>query len=381
MEEIKKIVGIKGVGLTKQLAMISQKLDLSFAATPLNQNQERDAFFQALRVNKKRNPKFVYPKLNINAVKLNKEIDAIFSNKKEIIVFKKVGLYYVLERMHKYLKKKIALINAIGENEFSRYSIALYSKPSESCCQLSRRILEQGNVNCDETVKACEIKNALEQEIEKFNLNWKVKLVDNITTKVSISSFKKEVLVNNKLNFTPFEVQRLKIHEVDVHVLRAENGSTQPLAIFQTGLEGYQETEEGLSVYFEEKTGVLDNLQERLYAARAFAVELTFRGSFFYVFSELSKYLSSGLAYRITERVKRGLGDTSRRGGLSKDYYYINGRERIREYINNGGDAEILFIGKIGLEDIYCMQKLLDQGLLSKPKVLPDFITSGKLTK
>ncbi len=279
MRGIDKTIWETCYNFSKQLAKASQKLDLSFATTPINQSLEKEKFFQSFKRGKEYNPTFIYPRLKVDTSKLQKAMESIFS-KRELCSFEEIGLFHTLEKLRDYLDKKIKLFRAVGTPEFSRHSISLYGKPNNSCIKIARRILRGNPIECNETITALVIKEALEEEIKKFNLgpfrdksltglDWKVKIVNNITTKVSISSLNREVLVNGKLNFTPFEIERLKVHEIDIHVLRAENGSRQPLQIFQTGLGSYQETEEGLSVYFEEKTNNLDKLQERLYAARA----------------------------------------------------------------------------------------------------------------
>ena len=379
MKNINRAIPQEYFEFSERLALLSQKLDLSSVTTPLNQSQEREKFFARLKQGKEYNPCFIYPPPKTDIANLQKEIDSNFPRRGSHGL-RKIALLRSLEKTRAYLTKKIKLVEAIGGSEFSRHSISLYGKPDGQCLKVTRRILEDNNVDCNETVSAETIKEALEEEIRKFNLDWKVKLVNTITTKVSISSLNKEVLVNEKLKFTPFEVERLKVHEIDIHALRAENGSRQPLRIFQTGLGGYQESEEGLSVYFEEKTNNLDRLQEKFYAARALGVALAFKGDFFSVFSQLSQYLPCEPAYRITERVKRGPSDTSRRGGLSKDYYYISGREKIREYVKQGGDVRILFVGKIGLGDIDLVQELLNKAILNPPAILPGFISNAEFT-
>lgn len=375
MKNVSKIIWRKCYSLSSRLASISQKLDLSFAATPINRFLEREKFFRNFEQGKEYNPTFIYPKLKTNILTLEKAIDSIFATK-ELLSFKEIGLFQTLERLCRQLGKKIRLFKTIGTPEFSTHSVALYGKPDTLCIDTARKILEGNRVQYDETITAKAIKEALGEEIKKFNLDWKIKIVDNITTKVSISSLSKEILINKKLNFTPFEAKRLKVHEVDIHVLRAENGSRQPLLIFQTGLGEYQETEEGLSVYFEEKTNNLDKFQERLYAARALGVALAQDGDFFFVFNQLAQYLPQDSAYRITERIKRGIRDTSGKGGMSKDHYYISGREKIKEYIKRQGEVQLLFVGKIGLKDIHLTKKLLDEAILNKPAILPDFINN-----
>ena len=46
----------------------------------------------------------------------------------------------------------------------------------------------------------------------------------------------------------------------------------------------------------------------------------------------------------------------------------------MRTFIEEKGDLSILYVGKIGLDDVGTVKALLDDGTLKPPKHLPEFI-------
>ena len=142
------------------------------------------------------------------------------------------------------------------------------------------------------------------------------------------------------------------------------------------GLAGYDETEEGLAIIAEERTGVLekDTRQMKLYAGRALCTDLCLKGTFFETFKGLCEFFPEYLAYRLTERGKRGLEDTSTEGALTKGFHYISGWLKVRRYIDEGKDLGVLYTGKIGVEDADVVSSLVREGVLKAPKHLPHFL-------
>ena len=65
-------------------------------------------------------------------------------------------------------------------------------------------------------------------------------------------------------------------------------------------------------------------------------------------------------------RAKRG-------GGLTKDALYLKGLEELIAYLSHDDEFEILFLGKFGLKQLPSLQKLIDQGILHRPELLPAY--------
>jgi hypothetical protein len=219
----------------------------------------------------------------------------------------------------------------------------------------------------------------LKERLKEKGVKWKVVLSRKIVPKITVSAKDRTIYINAGIKYTREEVERLKIHEVEVHVYRGLNGDRQPFKIFRDGLAGYDETEEGLAILAEERAGCLeaDTRQIKLYAGRALAADLCLKLSFYETFLKLREFFPDYLAYRLTERGKRGLERTEGRGGFPRDFHYISGWPKIRRYVENNGDLGILYVGKIGLGDVDAVKSMLEKGVLKPPKYLPDFIKGG----
>ena len=61
-------------------------------------------------------------------------------------------------------------------------------------------------------------------------------------------------------------------------------------------------------------------------------------------------------AWQITLRVHRG-------GGFTKDFLYLTGLKKVYDYYQSGGDLSVLLTGKVTLEDLPVINKLMDKGL------------------
>lgn len=75
--------------------------------------------------------------------------------------------------------------------------------------------------------------------------------------------------------------------------------------------------------------------------------------SFVDLFKDLEKYVDSPQArWKFTLRVKRGLSDTSQKGGLYKDQVYLEGAVKILQQ-RHSLNFKALLCGKISLDDYH----------------------------
>lgn len=175
------------------------------------------------------------------------------------------------------------------------------------------------------------------------------------------------LLIDRNLSLTPSRAHALLHHEVGTHVVTWMNGRSQPLHIFRTGLAGYEQMQEGLAVLAEFLVGGLTPGRLSLLAARVVAVERMVRGaSFVEIFDELTRVYGLGprTAFTATMRVTRG-------GGLTKDAVYLRGLREVVGYLREGGDLELLYIGKIALAHVPVAQELLYRGVLHASPLRP----------
>jgi hypothetical protein len=80
------------------------------------------------------------------------------------------------------------------------------------------------------------------------------------------------------------------------------------------------------------------------------------------------------MAYRLVERTKRGVKDTSKKGALTKDFHYISGWISLSRYLKEKKDLRTLFAGKIGLKDVGAVESLLKDKVLKEAKYIPHFL-------
>ena len=177
--------------------------------------------------------------------------------------------------------------------------------------------------------------------------------------------------INASEKFSEMIIRRYIYHEIKTHVFRAENGKLQPFMIFKNGFPDYITTEEGLALFNENKHGLLSQEDVKRYSARVIAANYSLKCSFYEIFEKLVKHFPPSTAYSIVQRVKRGMLDTSLPGGYTKDMVYMDGFQKVSSFLKNNDSMEILYAGKIGLDNVDLTQELIDNGILSRPKYLP----------
>lgn len=213
-------------------------------------------------------------------------------------------------------------------------------------------------------VSASTMRRALEAALTSRQLpGWVVRADDVMSARILVESARREIRVNPRAVFKASDVDRLIAHEIDVHVARAENGGRQVLRLFEIGLPGSLQTEEGLAVTAEAQVGSLQagslSHQSRIRSAIGHARVMGFR--------ELWESLQPGYgpraAFAVSLRLKRGLAFPGAPGVYSKDAVYGLGRQRVHTWLSAGGLIEHLYVGKVGLH--HPVGEWLDAGLVT----------------
>lgn len=178
---------------------------------------------------------------------------------------------------------------------------------------------------------------------------------------------RRTLLVDTRYRIDPRRVPALVAHEVGTHIVTEVNGSRQPLRCLQTGLAGYEETQEGVAVVAEHLAGGLTAERLALLGAR---VLVTRRRIDAVPFPETVDELcrdhgfSRRAAFDVVVRVHRG-------GGLLKDAVYLRGLGRALDHLREGGDLDPLLVGKVDLRDVEDIADLLHRGVLTPPVIRP----------
>lgn len=356
----------------RKISEITGRIDFYSCLTPLNQKEEEEKFFFFLEEGKEYNPLFKYKEHDLAREK--RDLEELFKGLDAADL-----LHGVFIKKIEFILAQVELLEASDE-EFAGLAVKLHGEPDEDTINTAFGILREGRdsgyVFPDETVTPEEMRSILSGDLKEAGIDWKCVLSRKIIPKVTVSGKDRTIYINDRISYTREEIERLRIHEIKVHIYRGANGALQPFMIFAEGLAGYNETEEGLAIVAEEKTGVLkeDTRQMKLYSGRAVCVHYSLEKGFYDVFRALTEFFPDRMAYRLAERGKRGLGDTSYRGGLTKGFHYISGWQKVKRYVEENGDLSILYVGKIGTDDVGAARELLSGGVLKDAKYLPEFI-------
>lgn len=349
----------------RKLRQLLKRLALGPAVKPLNLIEERESFLSPRFHSGRKSPVFRYE----DTVSKWKAVKPVFPPELDDTPKDVVEIY--LEKLRE-LESTSRMYAAVGSDAFTRFSIEIFGAPSADDARQARGVLEKLS-DVDAPEQNCSAKNfaaLLQHRLEKFGISMGVKLVSPMATKVSVDSIVHVIYLNRNAFFAPQEIQRLLVHEIDVHAVRIHNGACLPWGVFSMGTAGYREAEEGLAVYYERESGHLYPFQEKIYAGRCLAVYLSLSAGFAEVFEDLRMYFDEQTAFRIVARIKRGLSDTSRPGALTKEYHYFTGPDRVRSYLHNGGKLEILMGGKIAFKHAPVILKLVEEKKVDTSKWL-----------
>ena len=161
-------------------------------------------------------------------------------------------------------------------------------------------------------------------------------------------------------------------HEIQTHLLRRLNDEKQPWhEQTRQRQKLWKKTEEGLAIYNSKDKNDPDLRQAALlYSLVYLAQTVDFKTVYH---QNLRLGVSPTRAFTNSLRVKRGVRDTSRPGGFTKDLVYWEGYHQVAAYLRDPTrDIRDLYWGKVGLEEI---EDLRAQAVTAN-LVYPTFVTS-----
>lgn len=328
-----------------ELFLIDRKIKLLYHLRPVNLESEKAKFLK----DSSKNPLFEYPKLKFNELELRSRLEKLkiddsptgkmFKNKREEIL------------------SKINILTSIDEKNFTENSIKLYGKPSKKDVNKCKKVLADFNFeNIKKTqpiYNAKEVKEKFEEVLKLYELkDWKVRIKDELVT--SCVAGKNKVILLKNVKFSREKIEKLIIHEIETHLLTAENGKMQPYKIFSRGLAKNLSTQEGLAIYNIEKQSFEPFDQNLKILSFVVAINKALESSFIEVYRELrDKYkMNSHSAFGTVLKVKRGFRNTEKSGAFTKDYIYYKGYKEVNDFVSNGGDVKDLYMGKLNVDDL-----------------------------
>lgn len=350
--------------IDQKLIKVDEKLKLLFHLRPINLEEQKQEFFK----NFKKNPEFEYTELKFDTYSLRKELEQIITDDSPL------GILF--EKKKREILKKINLLDFRGySQEFTESSIDLYGIPSPELVNEAADLLlksegqysqQTGNITAEEA------KKILDNVFKSYGLNnWEVKIKDSMVSD-AIAGKNNRLFLRKGSTFSEGHIENLIIHEIETHILTAENGKSQPYELFNRGLANYLETQEGLAIY-----NILNQKHEQeknLYLSLSLvvAIDMAMKHSFVEIFEKMLDYkIPPERAFRTAVKVKRGLENTEEAGGFTKDFLYYKGYKQIKEFVSTGGSIKDLYRGKFNAND---MEYVLQVPKIKESKYLPKWL-------
>jgi alpha-L-glutamate ligase-like protein/uncharacterized protein (TIGR02421 family) len=353
----------------KVLTQIDDELHLLKHVKPINLTEERER----AREDRLYNPVFQYAPAPADLADLETRLSQLAIDESSL------GLLFKKKRRE--LLQRITLIRSRGNARgFTDASCALFGQPSSALLTGAKEVLANRSA-CDlpdpeaSWLTTGEVQERFEAILSQYGLDaWHVAVRENTVARCTVGGH--TITLRAGTMFPPSDIQGIIAHEIETHVLTAENGDHQPYAIFRSGFANYLDTQEGLAIYNQNRV-LSPHHEKRLDSMRsllgvAFALEHSFVETRAYLEEELG-YISEKALNKAMD-IKRGIGDTSESGAFTKGIVYYRGLRAIEHFVETGGDLKRLYVGKVALEDLDILEAITG---VKKPMLLPRFLQEG----
>ncbi|MEJ2207359.1 MAG: DUF1704 domain-containing protein, partial [Gemmatimonadota bacterium] len=346
-----------------KLAAASEAYDFLLQLTPVN---HRQAWNQFERGRFQRMPTLRYRPLLVDPVVLKRQLFRVPVERIE-----DPALATIFREKLYELDRQVTMLQDRNTHRFLHESIQLYGGVTDVLHDVAMEILERipprsREFGAANHVDAQTFAQRAREEIELLRAGR-----PEVEAKVEVRPDVTGLLASQGNLLVPKSREEALIqHEDGTHILTYHNGRSQKLRILAVGLSGYDALQEGLAVLSEYLVGGLSRPRLRLLAGRVLAARYLLEGATFIdTFRELWKTygFARRTAFAVTVR-------TYRSGGLTKDAVYLLGLRQILEYLEDGGELEPLFVGKIAAEHIPVVRELTWRGVLVPPPMVPRYM-------
>lgn len=297
-------------------------------------------------------------------------------------------------RIINILKNTAKLLESIGTPDFYRYSCELYGKPKDTLkderstsLQLAEQYLETlkpiSLMNLGKPPETCFLASTLADEMGIATTKMfgeeapEILIVDELSANALASS--ERVRIRRSACFSDNDIKQLIEHEIHIHVATILNGkSAGNLSLLSLAHPGATKTQEGLAVFAELITGTLDLDRLRRLADRVIAIQHSIDGA---DFMDVYRYFlertdQPDQSFENARRVFRG-GVLTGGAPFTKDIVYLDGLLRVHNFmraavsVGRADSIQLLFAGRLDLDDLPILSYLRSLGLCNKPRFLP----------
>ncbi len=355
------------IEVDRTLARMDREIDWLSRLTPINIDQIWDGF-QASSFRSMPDSRFGEG-LEEDAPVLRRELFAVPVREIENPLVEAL----LLEKQRE-LDCQIELVRMRGKEGFILASVDLFGHVSERLLQTALDVLAAVPILPPDAEEAgvAEVCDAARTAIDGYRASapdFRCEVVVDPTPGTSMYMAMGDFHVAHDYRTARQRVQPLIAHEIGTHAVTRHNGQRQPLRTLAGGLADYDVLQEGLAVLGEYLAGYLPADRLRVLAARVVAAHMAVQGSKgpdIYACLREDHGIRSKEAFDTAVRAKRG-------GGLTKDALYLKGLAELLAYLDRGGEFPILFLGKFALQQLPSLEKLIDQGILHPPELLPAY--------
>ena len=354
------------LAIDRELARVSDAFRFLLDVTPVDVEAQRRAFLEGTVAK----PTFTYRPLE-DAPEVMRAVLADVA----VADVEDPTFGHLLRAKHRELEVKLDMLAARDAPEFIPLSIEQYGTVSPTLLDQAETLLEGLDVprasRDGDRLDAQQFMALAEAELAHYraidpDLGVHVEVRPDASGIMVAGS---DLIVGAAARVQVGRAHALLQHEVGTHLVTYVNGADQPIRILAAGLAGYEETQEGLAIFAEYLAGGLSAERLRQLAGRVVAVHLMVTGaSFADVHQRLVEagFSRSG-AFTTTMRVFRS-------GGFTKDAIYLRGLLGLLDHLARGGTLDLLWLGKLSIEDLPLVGDLADRGLLRAPKLLPRYL-------
>ena len=302
-----------------------------------------------------------------------------------------------LLRKSRDLEAGINLLSTSGTKDFYKYSSRIYGTPNKKLRDgkttpmgLARQFAQimdaqstlKNQISSKDVIPIEEIRDRIEFKVKTVfgQDSPNVVISDRISAKATASS--KKIKLRKGAIFTEKDIDQLVNHEAMVHVATTLNGRHQKdMKILGGNYGSVTKTQEGLAVFSEFITGCIDVRRMRRIMNRVEAIQMAIDGADFIqvyrFFLERSRLKTE--AFENARRIFRG-GVMTGGAPFTKDIVYLDGLVRIHNFIRavvsrgRNDVLELLFAGKMELDDMPIILEMKKEGMVKPPRYLPAWV-------
>ncbi len=361
--------------IDQQLTAIENAYQFLLLVAPVNVQSIRKTFFESKY---EIIPPFHYRLLPIDPDLLKRKLYNL-----RIEEIDDPALAFLYGEKREEIDQELTMLKERDTKKFLFRSLRLYKGVKKNILYEAKLVLNtlEENVHQEKTkeVNADDFQKMAEKEFNYFREqrpDFKSRV--HIRKDVNIIMVSRgELYVPADYTMTKNKAQGIIQHEIGTHVLTFYNGKQQPLTQLSQGFAGYDSLQEGLAVLSEYLVGGLSGNRLRLVAGRVVAGDALLNDASFKEVFHLLHYtygFSKHPAFNITSRIFQG-------GGFLKDIVYLRGLVQLRDYLQEGGNFDILLSGKFALEHVSLIRQLIERKILKPAQLKPSYYENKDFKK